>query len=386
MSIPELKKSRGLYIHIPFCIKKCSYCDFFSLPAVSPQHTSRYIDGVQQEIWLRAKYLEDTVIKTVYLGGGTPSLLTPSQISSLLDCINNSFTLDKDAEICMEANPATLDFEKIQAITRAGVNRLSLGIQSFDDSELRVLGRSHTAGEALNTIMLLRDAGFENYNLDLIYGIPGQTISSWEQTLNKALKTQPRHLSIYLLQLDEKTPLACKIKTGEVQLLDEEDELLMYNIGINLITEAGLQQYEISNFARPGYESRHNLIYWNAMEYIGIGAGAVSFINGKRYMNRADLQLYLAAAENGKQCMVEELECMDEKALIVDAIILGLRLCQGIDLHDFELRFGIKLLKEYKDIINTFIDENLLMIEDGRLKITKKAYFVSNQVLCGFIE
>ncbi len=381
----DKKKGRGLYIHIPFCIRKCTYCDFYSRPAASSAMMKKYMKALQKELENKAASFIDTPVKTVYAGGGTPSILPSRELKSMIDMLRKHLELDDRAEICLEANPATLDAEKLKAIRAAGFNRMSLGIQSFQDQELSILGRSHNARDAINSIKMIQDSGISNYNFDLIYGIPGQTISKWEETLKIALEMKPTHLSIYLLQLDEKTPLAMDIKKGRFQQPDEECEAQMYDMGIDMISEGGLKQYEISNFAHPGYECQHNLIYWEAREYIGLGAGAVSFIDKRRYINKTDLLHYIWAGENGREAETVELECMvEQQELAADAIILGLRMCDGIDLEQFYRRYGIKVLDCYKDVIEEYMDRGLLNICDGQLRLSRKAYFISNEVLCQF--
>ncbi len=385
MPVAYETNDRGLYIHIPFCLKKCSYCDFYSLPAVSPAILSRYIKAVPKELEIKAASLKDTRMKTVYAGGGTPSILSGEELKSLMGAVRKHLEIDDTAEISLEANPATLNSDKLRSIREAGFNRISLGVQSFQDDDLLILGRSHNAVEAMNTIKLIQDSGISNYNLDLIYGIPGQTISKWEESLGMALEAKPTHLSIYLLQLDESTPLAGDIRRGRLELPGEDVEAQMYERGMELTRIGGFRQYEISNFARPGYECQHNLLYWKAMEYIGIGAGAVSFTDKRRYMNKKDFIQYLQGLEEDRESPVEILESMDWQELIADAIILGLRLCDGIDLKQFDFRYGIKLLDYYKDIIEEYMDRGLLDISNGRLRLNSKAYFISNQVLCHFI-
>ncbi|KUG04292.1 hypothetical protein ASZ90_018299 [hydrocarbon metagenome] len=305
-------------------------------------------------------------------------------LKGLMGAVRQYLELDDAAEISLEANPATLNSDKLRSIREAGFNRISLGVQSFQDDDLLILGRSHNAGDAMNTIKLIQDSGISNYNLDLIYGIPGQTISKWEESLGIALEAKPAHLSIYLLQLDESTPLSADIRRGCFEMSGDEIEAQMYEKGMDLIKAGGFRQYEISNFSRPGYECQHNLLYWKAREYIGVGAGAVSFTDNRRYINKKNLMQYLQRLEEGREPPVELLESMDQLELAADAIILGLRLCDGIDLEQFDLRYGIKILDYYKDIIEECMDRGLLEICQGRIGLSSKAYFISNQVLCHF--
>ncbi|MGI6421104.1 MAG: radical SAM family heme chaperone HemW [Syntrophomonadaceae bacterium] len=374
----------GLYIHIPFCLKKCNYCDFYSLP-VQTGILQRYVRAVVKELELRARDVEDRRIKSVYLGGGTPSLLSPSELSLIINSINLNWDLDNEAEVSLEANPASLNGKALEFIHKAGFNRISLGVQSFQDRDLQILGRSHSSQEAWQSIELIKNSGFSNLNLDLIYGIPGQTIDKWQETLAQALDARPAHLSVYLLQLDEEVPLSRYIKAGHYQLCDEDTEAQMYQLAIQMIEKAGLFQYEISNFARPGYECQHNLGYWKANEYLGIGPGAVSFQGNRRYINKKNLLEYLGCLEKDQEPETEELEFMDAQELAADAIILGLRLCTGIKLKDLVQTYGINELNYYKDIIEGFINQGLLEMDKGYLRLSRKAYFLSNQVICHFL-
>lgn len=374
----------GLYLHVPFCLKKCSYCDFYSLP-VKSQDLQRYTRALIKELSLKAREEEDLRISTIYLGGGTPSLLPAADFTSIINSIRLNWELDKKAEISLEANPATLDSDTLQSMQEAGLNRISLGIQSFQDGDLKILGRSHNAQEAWHSIELIKNSGLINLNLDLIYGIPGQTIGKWQETLTRALEAEPAHLSIYLLQLDEDTPLSRYIKAGQVGLSDEDTEAEMYYIARQMIEKAGLLHYELSNFARPGYECQHNLGYWKAKEYVGLGPGAVSFQAHGRYLNKRNLLQYLNCLENDQKPEQEELEYMKDLELIADAIILGLRLCAGIDLESFANAYRINILDYYKDIIEECRERELLEVKGGYLRLSKKAYFISNQVICHFL-
>lgn len=380
----EEQQGLGLYLHVPFCLKKCSYCDFYSLP-VQPGYMQRYVGAVIKELALKARYFENRRIRTVYLGGGTPSLLSSSDFFSIINSIRLNWDLDNEAEVSLEANPASLDGNALQSLQEAGFNRISLGVQSFQDRELQILGRSHNSRQAWQSIELIKNSGFSNFNLDLIYGIPGQTMGKWQETLARALEAQPTHLSIYLLQLDEETPLSRDIKAGRYQLSDEDTEAEMYQAAIQMIEKAGLAQYELSNFARPGYECQHNLGYWKAMEYVGVGPGAVSFQNHSRYLNKRSLQDYLSLAENDQEPELEELESMEARELMADALILGLRLCAGINPERLVQTYGINVLDYYKDIIEEYVSRELLEVGNNYLRLSRKAYFISNQVICHFL-
>jgi oxygen-independent coproporphyrinogen-3 oxidase len=375
----------GMYIHIPFCIKKCRYCDFYSLPGRSRADLANYTRALLKEIRIRAEQVPAVQVESIYLGGGTPSLLDGKQLTAIITTCRDSFDILPGAEISMEANPATLDHERLAAIEEAGINRLSLGVQSFFNDELELMGRVHDAKAVVDTIELLHSRGWKNFNLDLIYGLPGQSVQRWQQNLKQAVDCNPAHLSLYLLQLEKNTPMGQDVAQGRLQMLDEDDEWHMYQQAMDYLEDRGFEHYEISNFCRPGRECRHNLVYWQAREYIGLGAGAVSFVAGRRYMNRADCIEYTNALLSGETPLVDLLEHMSGRELMVDALILGLRLCEGIDISDFRQRFGVDISSEYNNIIVQYMDRGLLKMANGRLSFTREGYFLSNQVLSHLI-
>lgn len=378
---------RGLYVHIPFCLRKCPYCDFFSVPIDSNDILADYTDALLGEIRQSAHLLPSTQIDTIYIGGGTPSLLTGEQIEKIIQTIYSEFALKDQVEITIEANPKTLHEDKIKEIIATGVNRLSLGVQSFNDHDLKILGRRHNSRDVLTVIEKLHLSGLENLSLDLIYGIPTQDISRWIKTLEKAVECNPQHISTYLLQLDANTPMARDIKRGELNPIDEEAERAMYYHALEHLQGSGFEHYEISNFCLPGRECLHNMIYWQAKEYIGIGPGAVSFLNSCRYVNDRNVGEYLKRMQKGQNCLTEELEMLNtDSDLLIDAIILGLRLCKGIRIEDFKKRFGIDMHSRYYKTIQNYKNMGLLKLENGWLKLTKRGYFLSNQVLCQFID
>ncbi|MBC7074956.1 MAG: radical SAM family heme chaperone HemW [Syntrophomonadaceae bacterium] len=387
MVISKYSESKiGLYIHVPFCIRKCSYCDFFSVPLSSRELLEHYTQAVLAEIELRALNYSQKQIETIYIGGGTPSLLSCRQLEAILQTVYDEFSVAREAEISIEANPAILNVDDIRGFKNAGINRLSLGVQSFFDEDLKTLRRLHDSSDVMKTIEDLRSQGLDNFNIDLIYGIPGQSIDRWKKNLEIAVDCAPRHISIYLLQLSPNTPMAREIANGLIAPLDEEDEWLMYSQGIDYLQEHGFKHYEISNFCRPGFECRHNLIYWQAREYLGIGPGAASFLDACRFMNKPEMEEYFCSMEAGAACQVEELEHMSQRELLVDAIILGLRLCEGIDLEAFRTKFNVDINNEYSDIISSCHSSGVLEFENGRLRLTRKGYFLSNEVFRRFID
>jgi oxygen-independent coproporphyrinogen-3 oxidase len=276
--------------------------------------------------------------------------------------------------------------EAISSIKDSGINRLSLGVQSFNEDELHILNRIHSSRDALQTVETLHSVGLTNFNIDLIYGIPGQTLSSWEKTLKTAVSCCPAHISIYLLQLSPVTPMATRITYGELSLLDEDTEANMYYYALDFLRAAGYEHYEISNLARPGYQCRHNLIYWEARPYIGLGAGAVSFQANRRIMNLANVEKYMESIENSNLPATELLEEMKPPDLPVDALILGLRLVSGINCMGFEQRYGINIIEVYHQQIDNCISAGLLKYENNVIALTEKGYFLSNQVLCRFLK
>jgi oxygen-independent coproporphyrinogen-3 oxidase len=378
---------RGIYIHIPFCIAKCGYCDFYSVPiGRSMDWQEQYLRGLVAEMEQRASFYDGQRIITIYIGGGTPSLLTSEQIDRLLNKLAATFTLSSDIEITIEANPATVNEKYLKECRQAGVNRLSLGVQSFIDRELCLLGRLHSTQDSKEAIRAARAAGFTNLNLDLIYGIPGQTTDDWTANLCQAMAAAPEHLSLYLLQLEPHTPMGRWVDEGKLFMLEEEQEYQLYQISREFLSHHGYQQYEISNFARPGKECRHNLHYWHSAEYIGLGAGAVSFINRIRQQN-AQLDSYLQTSDDYQPnfWQGEILESMSERQRWIDAVVMGLRTTQGINMDDFKRRFGVDLHQEYAQVINELMAGGFIIIKDGYLRLAPSAYFISNQVLCRFM-
>lgn len=375
-----------LYIHIPFCLKKCDYCDFYSISGSSPEMLERYSAALLSEIDRQAASFPAHHIRSIYFGGGTPSLLSVSQITAILERILLRFSVDSRAEISLEANPATIDQNKLAGMVKAGVNRLSLGVQSFDDGELRMLGRVHSSRQARETLRLIADLPLKNYNVDLIYGLPGQSINGWLNNLRQAVAFGPQHISMYLLQLEPDTPMGQAVEDNRLLLLGEDSEAEMYYAGIDYLSAQGYRQYEISNLSRPGAECRHNMFYWQAESYLGLGAGAVSFAQGRRWRNQPDMQAYLAAHQSKQDGLTEELERMDQPGLIADAVILGLRMTEGIDLAAFAGRFGLDLADRYDETIRRCQAEGLLEMKHGRLFLTRAGYFLSNQVMRRFLD
>jgi len=365
-------KTDFLYIHIPFCIKKCLYCDFFSVP-YNEQSAKEYIDAVCRELSLKKDLASE--LKTIYIGGGTPSLLPTGSFEKLFKHLNDSFTLSPSAEITVEANPQTIDNPRIDTLLSLGVNRLSVGIQSFNNDELRTLGRIHTSDDALRTIEGIRQAGFNNYSIDLMYGIPGQTIDSWQASLSQAVRLSPTHISSYELTPEKHTPLYRLIQSKKIKMPDENLVIDMYNHLIAFLSSQGYEHYEISNFALPGYKCIHNLNYWDQGAFIGAGAGASSFINMIRSKNTEDIASY---KENLVAGILPEGESTDigPRESLEEFIFLGLRKTEGISIAAAE-NLGLDII----DICKDLVDEGYLNIEGEYLRFSKKGIVLSNTII-----
>lgn len=376
------KDSFGLYIHIPFCKSKCKYCDFYSIKTCK-NNMDEYINNLKEEIKLYSTKLTVRKVKTIYIGGGTPSTLSLENVNDILKTISNNFVIKDGIEITIEANPESLDKDKIIGYKQAGINRLSLGVQSFLNKELAFLGRIHEVEESLNTIEIINKY-FNNYNIDLIFAIPGQTFEEFKQSLNQAIELNPPHISLYNLQIEEGTTLYKKLENNEINKISEELDYKMYNFAIEKLKENSFKHYEISNFAKKGYESKHNLIYWDYKPYLGLGPSAHGFNGSNRYYNIQDITLYNKELSN-YNLPVEEIVELSKNELITERIIMGLRLKKGINKSSFKSRFGISLTELYGDTINKLEKENLIHVDDEKITLTKKGLNLGNITLAEFL-
>ena len=389
----------GVYIHIPFCKSRCSYCDFATDVYRDGGVVERYVDALTKEIrggnlsgsegaLVRAGALgaqQDTLptgrvsalVDTIYFGGGTPSLLGPEQVESVVTEVRSKFSVHPDAEITIEMNPATVTAESLAAYRELGVNRASFGVQTFNERDLKLLARGHDAKDARETFRLLRGAGFDNVSFDLIAGLPGQRMDDWRRNLDEAVAMGPEHLSLYLLEVHEGTPLAEQLRAGRRPMPDDELAAEMYETMIDTLGAAGYKQYEISNFAKPGFESRHNNKYWRLEPVYGFGVSAHSFDGFQRYSNEGDTAKYVERVENfgGAEIYRETIDASSEFAF------LGLRLNEGIDVAEYERRFGVSL----KVQINDLAEKGLVDIAEGRLRLTRKGMLFSNEVFAEFV-
>lgn len=373
----------GLYIHIPFCKAKCHYCDFNSLAGKEDSIPS-YFHAMGQELKGYTDRLKSYRIKSIFIGGGTPSLVSPHHIYAVMSLLSQSFNVEKGAEISIEANPGTLTFEKLTSFRNAGINRLSMGLQAWQQNILNKLGRIHSADEFAENFRQARKAGFTNINVDLIFGIPGQDLRDWDHTLEEVIKLAPEHISCYSLKVEEGTVFGQMYEQGTLNLMDEELDREMYYKTIEKLGQYGYKHYEISNFAKPGLECKHNMVYWNAQEYIGVGAGAHSYFEGVRYSNKYDLEEYMNCIFEGDN-PVEEQQKIYKNDRIVEFVILGLRLTDGISLNEFRERFGEDIFNLYGDKINLLLKRKLIEICADRIKLTSLGLDLANQVFVEFV-
>ena len=374
--------SVGIYIHIPFCKSRCSYCDFATDVYRSNDAVERYVDALVNEILSFQPKIE---AETIYFGGGTPSLLIAKQLEKILDAIHIKFDVKENVEFTLEMNPATVSLEKLLDFKSLGVNRASFGVQTFDDKALKFLARGHDANDARTTFELLREAKFENISFDLIGGLPNQSLKDWERNLNEALNMNPEHLSLYLLEIHESTPLAEQIRSKRQPLPDEDLAGEMYEMMVEKVASNSFEQYELSNFSKPEFQSKHNNKYWLCEPVFGFGVSAHSFdgIN-KRWSNERDTNKYVSLIEDGTSPIVE-LNEMDEKQLSGEFAFLSLRLKKGLNLTEYRLRFGVDLTKKFAEEFERFVELGLIEFQNDTLRLTSKGFVYSNEVFSIFV-
>lgn len=389
--MPE-RKELELYVHIPFCVRKCAYCDFLSVPA-EEQERSAYVDALVREIAGRGEGYRDYNVTSVFLGGGTPSVLKWEETARIFRSLRENFHISGDAEITMEVNPGTVTERKAEEWKKCGITRLSIGLQSADDRELQLLGRIHTFSDFITTWNLVRQAGFDNVNIDLISAVPGQTKKSWERTLRAAADLAPEHISAYSLIIEEGTPFYERYgenaSPSGPPLPDEDEEREMYRMTARILGEYGYRRYEISNYALVGKECRHNLGYWTGKEYLGLGIGASSLIRGRRFRNPGSFEKYYemtSSADSGRfEDYAEEIERLNTGDQMAEFMFLGLRLSCGISEQDFEKCFGQSLRSVYGTVICDLAEKGLLVSDGGRVRLTERGIDVSNSVFCEFL-
>jgi oxygen-independent coproporphyrinogen III oxidase len=373
----------SLYVHIPFCLGKCEYCSFNSFAGMEWLF-SRYVKAVKKEIVEHFFAGKSTTLNTVFFGGGTPSLLPADAIAEILACCAEYFTLDDSVEISLEANPKTLDFMKLLQLRQAGINRLSIGVQSFIDGELDFLGRLHTAQDSWDCVRDAIGAGFVNISLDLIYGLPGQTLEKWRWNVETALSLDLPHLSLYQLSVEEDTPLALQFGRGRIVLPSDEEIVLMDEMLFDMCLKAGLLQYEISNFAMQGFECRHNINYWQNLDHIAVGAGSVGLYQGVRSRNISNPVEYCQAVENGDN-LIEESEKLSLEASFRESVIMGLRMTEGVSYRALYDRYGIYLRDHYGEILDPLLQNGYVEFTSSHFRLTKKGRFLANQVMAELV-
>ena len=372
----------GIYIHIPFCSSRCSYCDF-ATGLFQQELAERYVRALVDDIRL-SRYSGD-IVDTIYFGGGTPSLLAPSQLESILATVHDCFKIDPHSEITLEINPGSVNAEKLRAFRSLGVNRASFGAQTFDDAELAKLGRSHTTADTLETFNDLRRVGFENVSFDLIAGLPGQTLAGWERNISQALDLRPEHLSFYLLEVHSGTPLAEHIRRGIQPEPDDDLAGVMYQWMLQQAADAGYEHYEISNLCQPGFHSRHNVKYWTGEAYYGFGCSAHSYDGAtRRWSNHRDVLKYVSVIENGESAVVDEQQ-LSQTDVRAEAVFLGMRLMQGIDLRRYRESFGVDLRDEHAEDLDRFCKAGLVELDGDLIRLTRTGALLSNEVFAAFV-
>ena len=396
-----MKRNLSLYIHIPFCVQKCLYCDFLSFDDVLYAKQLQYMDALRTELRLYQPYADRYTVKTIFIGGGTPSTMDESLIEALLTQVRSVFRVDRFAEITIEANPGTLKYTDLLAYQSYGINRLSIGLQSADDEMLKMLGRIHNFDQFVAGYTSARRAGFRNINVDVMSGIPGQDMHSYVDTLTRVMEYRPEHISAYSLQVEEGTKLA-EDENLLGMLPEEETDRRMYAMTKKILRTNGYERYEFSNYCQPGYECRHNIVYWTGGEYIGFGLGASSLFKGERFSNLRNLEQYLELMGEAAKLMTPEQDAIrlydavaerlrrDQSAMYVDRrmeefMFLGLRMIRGVSRMEFKERFNRDMFDIYGAVINRYVDDGFLRLEEDRVALTDAGIDVSNIILADFI-
>lgn len=378
-----MKKDLGLYIHIPFCIKKCAYCDFLSWSGDKDQK-EEYVRDLEQEIRSYKTFAADYQVSTVYFGGGTPSILETGQIERIIGALRQTFRIEKKAEITLEMNPGTAQKEKLKVYRQLGINRLSIGIQSVKNENLNLLGRIHTYEDFLESYHMAREAGFDNISGDLISSLPGQTLEEWKEELEILIRTPLEHLSVYQLIIEEGTEFYERYGEHEELLPDEETSREIYLWTGEYLENQGFRQYEISNYARAGKESRHNLRYWERKDYLGLGLGAASMIRNMRMSNTRDWEKYRTGCRDPRKIR-EEVEFLEEPRQIEEFMFLGLRKTRGVSRKEFRRTFGKDLDLIYEKTLKKYLENGMLQESGDRIFLSEEGILLSNQIFADFL-
>jgi len=376
-------KESSIYIHIPFCDHKCIYCDFYSI--ITHDNIQLYLDALKKEIeYFARSYSTGREFTTIFFGGGTPSLLAPHQIEEIITQLKNNFSVSDAAEITLETNPGTVDKSKLEDFLKAGINRISIGIQTFDDEELKFLTRIHDKQIAIETVWFAKEVGFQNINVDLIFNLPKQTKEKWLLNLQTALTLPVTHISAYSLILERGTILNKLVLDKKVVLQDEDYDAELYELSIEFLTQNNFIQYEVSNFALKGFECLHNLAYWQHKDYLGFGTSAHSFVNEKRWWNYSPLKFYVASVMSKGNAVIGE-ELLSEQQLKEEYIMLALR-SNGLNLNEYNQKFGLGWLKKKEHQIETYMEKELLINRNDKLVLTPKGYVVCDEIIANFIS
>lgn len=383
------KKNLGIYLHIPFCLSKCSYCDFYSITDFNDNLMEEYRNSIKKEIkYFAQKYGDSYLVDTVFLGGGTPSTLKTEYLYEILDEVYKNFHVYENSEISMELNPKTVNLQKIKDYKNMGVNRISVGIQSMDDKILKALGRAHNKIEAVETVSRIKSAGFENYSIDLMFAVPGQDISSWKKTLKEAVELGSPHISLYSLEIMENTPIEKLISKDILRVTEEEDDREMYYFAMEYLEQKGMKQYEISNVAKPGFQCRHNLKYWNLDDYLGLGPSSHSYMNHERFFNSQDVRAYIKKINSGGFEQIEKHKNTLEED-IKEYVFTRLRTSEGLEYNEFSKRFNLDLWEFYGnqvyDKMKIFREERLLEADEKGIRLSRRGMSLSNSIMCYFV-
>lgn len=376
-------KPIGLYIHIPFCLKKCHYCDFASY-AGRMEILPAYLRSIETELDMQARRWPDRMVETVFIGGGTPSVLLPGDYQALMGAVRRNFQVSASAEISLESNPGTVTAEKAEAMRSAGINRISIGVQAAQDQLLHAMGRIHRQADAVEAVGHFKKAGFSNINLDLMFGLPGQSAEMWRASLAFAVSLRVTHLSCYSLAIEANTPWGVMLREGRITPATDELDRFLYHEACSLLAKEGFIHYELSNFAKPGFSCRHNLVYWKYGDYLGTGAAAHSLMDGLRFANTADPDEYMRSMDAGIPFLSES-AMLSRKEALSERMLMGMRLMEGVRLDQVSEEFGLDVAECFAGEIGALLRGGLVSLEDTVLRLTEKGYDLANQVFLAFV-
>lgn len=379
----NMKNKFGIYIHIPFCVRKCLYCDFLSF-ACDKDTQERYMEALYKEIKASSGRLKGKDISTVFIGGGTPSVVDTVLLGRIIEALKENYNIEADAEITMELNPGTVTAESLKEYKAMGINRLSMGLQAWQDRLLKTLGRIHTADKFKESFLLAREAGFENINVDIMLSLPGQTMGDVKETFDNVIALSPEHISAYSLIIEDGTPFKDMFESGHFKEIDEDFDRNVYHFSCDMLAKNGYDRYEISNFSKKGFESRHNSLYWRTDEYIGFGLGAHSYFNGERFHNTEDMERYIALSEE-HDSIKEDVEKLTKEDKISEFMFMGLRMDEGVKKSVFKERFGVDMDDIYGDIIIKYKKLGMIEETDDGIHLTDKGIDVSNVIFSEFL-